>query len=95
MLIRSQDKKITMNINQISAIEIQKCARINGNINKILVSSLDNCYNLAMYEKEETAIKVLGKLMDTYSDYTLVLGGFQTTYQPSIFDMPEDNEVEE
>lgn len=89
MLIRSQNGKKLFNLNNIDLIEI---------VSLQSRFSIETCCNkrlcmIGAYSTEEKALKVLDMIAETYGDYTLAISGCQTTYQPSLYQMPVDSEV--
>ena len=91
MIIRSQDKKSIVNINNVDTITINEC-RIqyyNG------VS--DSRGFLGSYSAEEKAIKVLDMIQEVYTQYAALkkgLGVIQNAFVlPKCVEMPQDDEV--
>ena len=93
MIIRSQDKKMLINFNNISAIFLKDT--------EVVVRYYDGCAGIGKYSTKEKAIKVLDMIQDKYTEYTKVASGWngeniQGLYVlPRGFQMPQDSEVEE
>ena len=109
MLIRSQDKTIIVNIDNVFSIAIRD---INGAAS-IYVGSQGGCCIIAEYSTKAKAMKVLDMIQEAYADEKLV---DYTTYlqrkeiekmddstilalrnelmKKAVFQMPEDSEVE-
>ena len=93
MIIRSQDKKIIVNLNNIDTIDIAdlqvRC--FNG--------VFDTAVVIGTYSTEEKAIKVLDMIQDKYAEYAKVASAFGEDIRglyvlPRVFQMPQDEEVE-
>lgn len=78
MLIRSQNKKFLINLNNSFGIEIVDC---NENEFKIVFSDSCNDYSAGCYSSEEKAIKVLDMMQEAYVNRHI------------DFQMPADSEV--
>jgi hypothetical protein len=102
MLIRSQDKRAIVNLDDIAEIytnivnprkEIKE--KYETEI-KYHSGALNNRY-LGTYSTEEKAIKVLDMIQEKYETYIGVTNGFngiQGCYNmPKVFQMPQDSEV--
>ena len=107
MLIRSQDKRILINMNNVSSIEV------GDNELRIFADDGETIYDLGSYSTKEKAMKVLDMIQEAYADEKLV---DYTTYlqrkeiekmddstilalrnelmKKAVFQMPEDSEVE-
>ena len=87
MLIRSQDKKILANLNNLQSIFIEKSKE------KYIVSL--SVRKLGEYSTEEKAIKVVDMIQVTYMnlDYSRFLGEEKIEYFENVFVMPQDEEV--
>lgn len=107
MLIRSQDKRILINMNNVSSIEL------GDNELRIFADDGETIYDLGSYSTREKAVKVLDMIQEAYADEKLV---DYTTYlqrkeiekmddstilalrnelmKKAVFQMPEDSEVE-
>lgn len=87
MLIRSQDKKILANSNNLQSIFIEKSKE------KYIVSL--SVRKLGEYSTEEKAIKVLDMIQNAYVNYQYSkwVGYERETVIDCIFEMPHDDEV--
>lgn len=87
MLIRSQDKKILANLNNLQSIFIEKSKE------KYIVSL--SVRKLGEYSTEEKAIKVLDMIQNAYVNYQYSkwVGYERETVIDCIFEMPQDDEV--
>ena len=107
MLIRSQDKRILINMNNVSSIEV------GDNELRIFADDGETIYDLGSYSTREKAMKVLDMIQEAYADEKLV---DYTTYlqqkeiekmddstilairnelmKKAVFQMPEDSEVD-
>ncbi len=98
MLIRSQDKKIVLNIDQIVIFVRDNCILCDG-----YVISPGGTNLLGEYSSEEKAIKVLDMIQEKYLSYMEVTGRLSLTGDsiiqpnmwvlPKVFQMPQDDEV--
>ena len=100
MLIRSQDKKVMVNLHSISQFYT-----LRGEV----VADFDNAseegfVTLRIYSDEEKAVKVLDLIQKTYADSLYYGYGFDNAAQVrrpyifarnNVFQMPQDSEVEE
>ena len=97
MLIRSQDKKILVNLEQSSYLKIRdydrgfeapdfKCWKIET-----------SDFKLGEYSSEAKAIKVLDMIQSEYIRHRKCNGSNTITWftPPKVFQMPQDSEVEE
>lgn len=97
MLIRSQDKKILVNLEQCSYLKIRAYDRglrtLDFNCWKIETSD----FELGEYSTEEKAIKVLDMIQSEYIRHRKCNGSNTITWfiPPKVFQMPQDSEVEE
>lgn len=84
MLIRSQDKKSILNLDKV----MQLCVVTPpfGTVERMIMA---NGAGVGTYSTEEKAIKVLDMIEDAYKDFR---GG--NIYEHSVFQMPQDEEVE-
>lgn len=82
MLIRSQDKKELHNLDGIKMINVVSIS--NGHLVEV-----NSQHTIGIYSTEEKAIKVLDMIEDAYKDFR---GG--NIYEHSVFQMPQDDEVE-
>lgn len=101
MLIRSQDKKVIVNIDNAFNIEIRD---ING-ATAIYIGSSSSCCNMAEYSTRAKALKVLDMIQEAYADaelipmavpnirnmFTEAIG--KAIMNKMIFQIPEDSEV--
>lgn len=89
MLIRSQDKRHLVNLNNVELVYVSKsvvCADF--------VDSRDDGFSkLGEYNTEEKALKVLDMIEDKHAEYVLAIAGASCSRNPAIFQMPEDGEV--
>ena len=107
MIIRSQDKEIALNFNQVVYFRVAK--RINKECDVAALYSPfseNDCgfVSLGEYSSKEKAIKVLDMIEKEYGKHFYGQGGALTTANfyvppfafipPKVFQMPQDNEVE-
>ena len=107
MLIRSHDKRILINMNNVSSIEV------GDNELRIFADDGETIYDLGSYSNKAKAMKVLDMIQEAYADEKLV---DYTTYlqrkeiekmddstilalrnelmKKAVFQMPDDSEVE-
>ena len=107
MLIRSQNKRILINMNNVSSIEV------GDNELRIFADDGETIYDLGSYSTRAKAMKVLDMIQEAYADEKLV---DYTTYlqqkeiekmddstifairnelmKKAVFQMPEDSEVD-
>ena len=99
MLIRSQDKTILVNVDNVFNIVI----RYTNGAAAIYIGSSSGCCNIAEYSTKAKAMKVLDMIQEAYSEHQIMLN-FSVSYLHefkektdgfAIFQMPEDSEVEE
>lgn len=85
MIIRSQDKKKILNLEQIRKIDCET--------NSVMV---DDVSVIGVYSTEEKAIKVLDMICEEYKKYTSAksMSTYFAFIQPKVFQMPSDEEVE-
>ena len=90
MLIRSQDKTIIVNIDNVFSIAIRD---INGAAS-IYVGSQGSCCIIAEYSTREKAMKVMDMIQEAYEryEYEKVFKTGLTLFE--TFQIPEDSEVE-
>lgn len=88
MLIRSQDKRILINMNNVSSIEV------GDNELRIFADDGETIYDLGSYSTKAKAMKVLDMIHETYEryEYEKVFKTGLTLFE--TFQMPEDSEVE-
>ena len=108
MLIRSQDKRILINMNNVSSIEV------GDNELRIFADDGETIYDLGSYSTRAKAMKVLDMIQEAYADEKLVdytkylqrkeiekmddstiLALRNELMKKAVFQMPEDSEVEE
>lgn len=98
MLIRSQDKTVMVNMDNVFGVGIRG---VNGAA-AIYAGSSSGCCDIAEYSTREKALKVLDMIQEAYSEYQIMLN-FSVSYLHefkektdgfAIFQMPEDSEVE-
>ena len=89
MLIRSQDKRILINMNNVSSIEV------GDNELRIFADDGETIYDLGSYSTKAKAMKVLDMIQEAYEryEYEKVFKTGLTLFE--TFQMPEDSEVEE
>ena len=107
MLIRSQDKRILINMNNVSSIEV------GDNELRIFADDGETIYDLGSYSTKAKAIKVLDMIQEAYADEKLVdytkylqrkeiekmddstiLAIRNELMKKAVFQMPEDGSVE-
>ena len=66
MLIRSQDKRILINMNNVSSIEV------GDDRLRIFASNGDAIYDIGEYSTEAKVIKVLDMIQEAYADAELI-----------------------
>lgn len=88
MLIRSQDKRILINMNNVSSIEV------GDNELRIFADDGETIYDLGSYSTRAKAMKVLDMVQDAYEryEYEKVFKTGLTLFE--TFQMPEDGSVE-
>ena len=88
MLIRSQDKRILINMNNVSSIEV------GDNELRIFADDGETIYDLGSYSNKAKAMKVLDMIQEAYEryEYEKVFKTGLTLFE--TFQMPEDSEVE-
>ena len=89
MLIRSQDKKTLINIDNISSI------KVNQNNQIVLWHSFNNASDcICSYSSETKAIKVLDMIQSCYTAFENRTTGSYDYTDCCVFQMPSDEEVE-
>lgn len=88
MLIRSQDKSILINMNNVSSIEV------GDDRLRIFANNGDAIYDIGEYSTETKVIKVLDMIQEAYERYE-----YEKTFKTGLtlfetFQMPEDGSVE-
>ena len=88
MLIRSQDKRILINMNNVSSIEV------GDNELRIFADDGETIYDLGSYSTRAKAMKVLDMIQEAYEryEYEKVFKTGLTLFE--TFQMIEDSEVE-
>lgn len=87
MLIRSQDKRILINMNNASSIEV------GDNELRIFADDGETIYDLGSYSTKAKAMKVLDMIQDAYCKFMSVKNDDAWGGKESAFYMPEDSEV--
>ena len=97
MIIRSQDKTMIVNLNNID------CIYYSNRKNEIIVFNGEAKSRIGKYSTEAKAIKVLDMIQDKYLSSIELVGGYdvvsdcyvQPNYWvlPKVFQMPQDSEV--
>ena len=97
MLIRSQDKKILVNLEQCSYLKIRAYDGGFGtpDFNCWKIGTSD--FELGEYSSEAKATKVLDMIQSEYIRHRKCNGSNTITWftPPKVFQMPQDSEVEE
>lgn len=88
MLIRSQDKRILINMNNVSSIEV------GDDRLRIFADNGDAIYDIGEYSTEAKVIKVLDMIQEAYCKFMSVKNDDAWSGKESVFYMPEDSEVE-
>ena len=95
MLIRSQDKKSLINLDNLNNIRIciGKCEDVE--VSRIYAESgiVSTNMPIAEYSTEAKAIKVLDMIQERYDCLNMYRNSPQDGYINSIFQMPQDKEV--
>ena len=86
MIIRSQDKTMIVNLNNID------CICYSDRENEIIVFNGEAQSHIGIYSTEEKAIKVLDMITEHY-DEVMDARYWNDTYQNNCFQMPQDSEV--
>ena len=68
MLIRSQNKTATINIDNVSCVEVRD---INGGA-AVVIEAFNYSLNIAEYSTKEKALKVLDMIQEAYADAELI-----------------------
>lgn len=88
MLIRSQDKRILINMNNVSSIEV------GDDRLRIFANNGDAIYDIGEYSTEAKVIKVLDMIQEAYCKFMSVKNDDAWSGKESVFYMPEDSEAE-
>lgn len=102
MIIRSQDKKVIVNLDNIDSICIEHKI---GEVDVVCYNGFeDTRMGIGAYSTEEKAIKVLDMIQQEYGKHLYGQGGQMATADiyiqpfafipPKVFQMPSDEEVE-
>jgi beta-lactamase superfamily II metal-dependent hydrolase len=91
MLIRSQDKETLINFN--NSIVVNTMVDIGG-VTKMFCSYSCDDYVIGHYSSKEKAMKVLDMIQEAYCEFMAVRNGDMWCGKESVFQMPEDSEVE-
>ena len=90
MLIRSQDKEMIINMAATNHIYVREVYRPSGSLIDISSDEM----RLGYYSTKEKAIKVLDMIQEAYCDFMAVRNDDMWCGKDSVFQMPEDSEVE-
>ena len=90
MLIRSQNKEMIINMAATNQIYVREVYRPSGSLIDISSDEM----RLGYYSTKEKAIKVLDMIQEAYCDFMAVRNGDMWCGKDSVFQMPEDSEVE-
>ena len=90
MLIRSQDKEMIINMAATNHIYAREVYRPSGSLIDISSDEM----RLGYYSTKEKAIKVMDMIQEAYCDFMAVRNGDMWCGKDSVFQMPEDSEVE-
>ena len=82
MIIRSQNKKVIVNLNMVDTIEER-----DKQIRYFSGGGMETLGVLGIYSTEEKAIKVLDMICDAYRNIAFI------DEQAVVFNMPQDSEV--
>lgn len=99
MIIRSQDKRWMANFDNILTIGLEVQRPKEGRIlqeyeTKIVGYATNGYVDLAVYESEEKAIKVLDMICEYYQECKMCESGRRQIAQVEfVFQMPQDSEV--
>lgn len=88
MLIRSQNKRILINMNNVSSLEVS------DNELRIFADNGEAIYDIGEYSTKAKAIKVLDMIQEAYCKFMSVKNDDAWDGKESVFYMPEDSEVE-
>ena len=87
MLIRSQNKEVLATLELLFDIEVS------GGVISAR-RDMSWCCLLGEYSTKEKAVKVLDMIQEAYCDFMTVRNGDMWCGKDSVFQMPEDSEVE-
>lgn len=89
MLIRSQNKRILINMNNVSSLEVS------DNELRIFADNGEAIYDIGEYSIKAKAIKALDMIQGAYCEFMAVKSDdMWNNGKESVFQMPEDSEVE-
>ena len=88
MLIRSQNKRILINMNNVSSLEVS------DNELRIFADNGEAIYDIGEYSTKAKAMKVLDMIQEAYCKFMSVKNDDAWSGKESVFYMPEDSEVE-
>ena len=88
MLIRSQDKRILINMNNVSSLEVGDDGL------RIFADNGNAIYNIGEYSTKAKVVKVMDMIQEAYCDFMAVRNGDMWCGKESVFQIPEDLEVE-
>lgn len=88
MLIRSQNKRILINMNNVSSLEVS------DNELRIFADNGEAIYDIGHYSTKAKAMKVLDMIQEAYCKFMSVKNDDAWDGKESVFYMPEDSEVE-
>lgn len=93
MIIRSQNKKVIVNLDNVRGVYFQEVEKQEEIVFKVVVEN----YKLGYYSTEEKAIKVLDMIQNVYTQYGTLADGLGNIHGafniPKCFQMPQDSEV--
>ena len=97
MLIRTQDKKSIINLDNVDTISIEHALENRMRI-KYYAGAIDTVGILGEYSTEEKTIKVLDMIQKKYLEYGTLASHFGSNIEsvfniPKVFEMPQDSEV--
>lgn len=88
MLIRSQDKRILINMDNVSSLEVGDDGL------RLFADDGETIYDIGEYLTESKVIKVLDMIQEAYCKFMSVKNDDAWNGKESVFYMPEDSEVE-
>ena len=87
MLIRSQDKRILINMDNVSSLEVGEDGL------RLFADDGETIYDIGEYLTESKVIKVLDMIQEAYCEFMAVRNDDMWCGKESVFQMPEDSEV--
>jgi hypothetical protein len=87
MLIRSQDKRILINMDNVSSLEVGDDGL------RLFADDGETIYDIGEYLTESKVIKVLDMIQEAYCEFMAVRNDDMWCGKESVFQMPEDSEV--